>query len=717
MIGVEKELGMPLRITLPGGRMVYQSPTWPHSDDPEKHITATHVHPGADGISVFHVTVIRNLTDYWRQLERLRDTSMAVALVVTLTLVLVVVWFIKKTTLTPLQSLGRHLRSITADQSSLGKTIEISGNKDVQELANGYNVMTGRLKALYDELQRTNDELQAEVRERERAEVQLKINRDHLEELVEQRTADLAVARDAALRASQAKSRFLANMSHELRTPLNAIIGYSEMVLESEAMDSDEQAREDVDRIHTSGKHLLSLINDILDISKIEAGKMNLELADFDIEELIHSVTATTKPIIEQNRNELVVEYAEDVGVMHADGTKLRQALLNLLSNAAKFTEEGKIFLSVKRIEQMGQEYVVFTVKDTGIGLSGEEVQNIFQAFNQADTTTTRKYGGTGLGLTITSHYCQMMGGEITVTGTPGRGAEFNMYIPAQVKPLSPFEQDISLEDKTHDPEALRKTPGEARKGEERRRYVSKVLVIDEDAAVRDRLQKALNGNGYHVINAESAASGLGQVLSEKPDVIILDMLLKETDGWDVLSELKQNPLTQNIPVILMSIIEDQNMGFVLGALNYLPKPVDQRRLFSMVSRCVRRKNIAPILVLEEENPLREGIVRILDEEGWQAIEARTPAEAIDEIKRQIPSLIIHDLLTKGMDGYEFLSQLRGHEDWRHIPHITITALDLTPLDRQRLRQSVERVLLHTHQSCAHTIERVLDELDHCVGE
>lgn len=434
LIAIERDLGMPVKIKLFAGKLMYESTDWPAEESTESVIIATHVHKAGSGKSAFTVAVVRDIKEYQQQLRSTSNTLMLSASIVTLIAAGLMLWFVHRTTLTPLHALRSHLDHLRRDSSILGEQVQIKGNFEVMELASGFNDMTKKLRQSYDEIRQTNDDLKAEVNERINAEQQLKLNQDHLEELVEMRTADLAIARDAALNASESKSQFLANMSHELRTPLNAIIGYSEMMIEDSKANRDGRMVEDLSRVHKSGLHLLSLINDILDLSKVEAGKVELIVAEFNIKELIDDIINTITPSIERNRNNLVVECPDDIGVMRADAMKIRQSLLNLLSNAAKFTEAGTITCRVKRILAAGEEKIEFVVSDTGIGIPEEELKQIFKPFSQADDSMTRKYGGTGLGLAITQRFCWMMGGEVTVESVPGKGSLFRIVLPAEVE-------------------------------------------------------------------------------------------------------------------------------------------------------------------------------------------------------------------------------------------------------------------------------------------
>ncbi|HEX3210628.1 MAG TPA: ATP-binding protein, partial [Geminicoccaceae bacterium] len=328
----------------------------------------------------------------------------------------------------------------------------------------------------------------AEQKTSEIYEANLRLQRlnDRLEELVRQRTGELAAARDEAVQASQAKSDFLASMSHELRTPLNAIIGYSEMLLEQAEDAGAEGLKPDLEKIRGAGKHLLSLINDILDLSKIEAGKMDIFVEEFDVATMLAEVEAVTRPLIAKNANTFEVRLAPDIGTMRSDQTKVRQNLFNLISNAAKFTDQGRITLDVRRLPgEAGGEWLEFRVSDTGIGMTPAQIAKLFEAFGQADASTARNYGGTGLGLAITKHFCRMLGGEVTVESEHGRGSSFTIRLPArQEERAGHWGQGAAAE-----------VVGAGMPA----RRTGTVLVIDDEPAVHALFERELAGRGYRV--------------------------------------------------------------------------------------------------------------------------------------------------------------------------------------------------------------------------
>ncbi len=532
-----------------------------------------------------------------------------------------------------------------------------------------------------------------DVTERKRFEQSLQESNLELENAIE----GAAKAKEAAETANKTKSLFLANMSHELRTPLNAILGYSEMLQEEAADQELEEFVPDLQKIHSAGKHLLALINDILDLSKIEAGKMELFLETFDIARMIDEVESTVKPMVAKNANALGIQRAPNLGAMHADQIKVRQGLFNLLSNAAKFTHEGTITLDAERQKMDGREWIVFRVTDTGIGLSSEQIVKLFQDFTQADASTTRKFGGTGLGLALTRRFCQMMGGDVTVQSVAGEGSTFTIKIPAIVGETKPATDELAGVVASPDENGAEAPPA------------SCVLVIDDDPVQRDLMQRFLGKEGFCVRTAEGGEAGLRMARQLKPVAITLDVMMPDMDGWSVLSQLKADAMLRDIPVIMVTMVDDPERGFTLGAAEYATKPVDRQHLSQTLKKYTCANPPCPVLIVEDDRATRALTRAILEREGWKVSEAPNGRVALEQMERERPTLILLDLVMPEMDGFEFADLVREHPEWSTIPIVVLTGKDLSEQERERLSGSVETILLKAGDSREALLDQVRD--------
>jgi CheY-like chemotaxis protein len=474
---------------------------------------------------------------------------------------------------------------------------------------------------------------------------------------------------------------------------MNAIIGYSEM-LQEEAEDlGQKNFVPDLQKIHGAGKHLLGLINDILDLSKVEAGKMTLYVEEFDVAKLVNEVATTVQPLVAKNGNRLEVNCPADIGAMRADITKVRQTLFNLLSNASKFTERGVIKLEVEKVARRPvisnqpatavstdrpniDSLITFRVSDTGIGMTPEQMSKLFEAFTQADASTTRKFGGTGLGLAISRKFCRLMGGDIAVESEAGKGSIFTVTLPAQVA-ASPQATDAQTTRPIQQPAGAGPV----------------VLVIDDDATVLDLMQRSLAKDGYRVELALDGRTGLEMAKRLKPAVITLDVMMPSMDGWAVLTALKADPITAEIPVVMLTVVDDKNMGFALGAADYFTKPIDWQRLTAVLHKYHKPAANQTVLLIEDDERTREMLRRTLQKEGWQIREAANGRLGLEQLGQGAPGLILLDLMMPEMDGFTFMQELRKRSDCRHTPVIVITAKDLTGEDRRRLSGDVARIL------------------------
>jgi signal transduction histidine kinase/CheY-like chemotaxis protein len=530
-------------------------------------------------------------------------------------------------------------------------------------------------------------ETMTDMREANRALVESERN---LERKVEERTADLsqsqrdlALSRDEALAANRAKSVFLASMSHELRTPLNAVIGYAELLAEEAEDAGHDNYLKDLGRILDSGQHLLRLINDVLDLSKIEAGKIELFAESINVAALVTQVADAVKPLISTNDNQLEILEMDETVIMYSDVTRIRQILFNLLSNAAKFTTRGSIQLGSSCNRELGT--VTFTVADNGIGMTDKQIEGIFDSFSQADASTTRDYGGTGLGLTITRRFCRMLGGEVSVTSAPGKGAEFCVVLPINLP-------DKALPQPTES--AASKTSTEpVNNNVQRRDGKALVLIVDDDPAACDLMSRYLVKEGFAVVTANRGEECLRLAEELRPDVITLDVQMPEMDGWTVLSRLKSSKELGAIPVVLVTILDESNLGYTLGAADYINKPIDRGALAALLRQYVDTATSNAVLILDDHDETRALLRRNVENAGFRAVEATDGLEGLERLNEVEPAIILLDLMMPRMNGFEFLEALRGQARWRSIPVIVITSKDLSQEEWRKLNQVAQKVL------------------------
>jgi CheY-like chemotaxis protein len=450
-----------------------------------------------------------------------------------------------------------------------------------------------------------------------------------------------------------------------LRTPLNAIIGYSEILQEDATDGGQEHFITDLKKIEGAGRHLLGLINDILDLSKVEAGKMEVFIEEVDIPSLLEEVGAIIRPLVAKSGNTLELRVAPEVGSIRTDRTKVKQCLLNVLSNASKFTQNGKLTLAIERTDRAT---VQMTISDTGIGMSPEQLGRLFQAFSQADASTTKKFGGTGLGLAITRHFCRLLGGDISATSRVGDGSTFKIVISDQA--AGPPR-----------PAALSELSAESTPNSNDDSVSITVLVVDDDAASRDLLTTSLRREGYRTVQARGGDEALELALKLRPDAITLDVLMPKTDGWAVLSALKAHPELCDIPVIMVTVAPDRGIGLSLGAAEVMTKPVDRAELTALLRHLLSRDG--PILLVEDDLATRETVRSTIEKMGLTVAEVTNGRLALSWLaENPAPALILLDLMMPEMDGFEFLDTFNSRADWRHVPVVVITAKQLTAAER-----------------------------------
>jgi len=481
----------------------------------------------------------------------------------------------------------------------------------------------------------------------------------------------VAARHRAAERANEVKSAFLASMSHELRTPLNAVIGYSQMLQEEAEAGGRKSDLQDLQKIETAGKHLLELINAILEMSKIEAGKVEVSATPFVVRDILDDVLELVQPLAQKNGNSLELIVAPGVGRMHSDSMKIRQCLINLLSNAVKFTANGTIKLRVERVLDVNRPYVRFAVSDTGPGIQPNELSLLFEPFHQLESSTVRSKGqGTGLGLAITRRLSRMMGGDTLVDSEVGRGTTFTLSLPEEMTPGS---------------------LAAVRAAEKPTKPV--VLVIDDDVAIHDMVRRLLEKQPLHVVTARNGDEGLRLARELKPRVITLDIVMDGADGWEILRRLKNDADLASIPVVLLSVLDAQGDPRGFMASEVLSKPIDVENLSGAILRHATSGRAHSALIVDDNSDSRSLIRKPLERLGWDIHEASDGAEALEKCGRLKPGLVLLDLMMPNVDGFEFLSRLRAAESGNQTPVLVVTAMDLNASQRERLRQQAAAVV------------------------
>jgi CheY-like chemotaxis protein len=443
------------------------------------------------------------------------------------------------------------------------------------------------------------------------------------------------------------------------------------------------------------------MLRDGVALGVLALTRSEVRLEPFALGPLIANVVKTIEPLAAKNANQVAVQCDAEIGTMHADQMRLRQALLNLLSNANKFTDHGTITIDARQKQEDGRDWITISVTDTGIGMTAEQMGKLFQEFSQADASTTRKFGGTGLGLAISKRFCQMMGGDITVESAPGRGSTFTIRLPRMAQSDEALVIEARGETRAQPAHSIQEQAEEPL-----------ILVVDDDATVRELVQRHLERSGFAVVTARGGQEGLRLVRELRPAAVTLDIVMPDLDGWTVLAAIKGDPALASTPVVLMSIVDQKNRGYALGAADYLVKPVDRTKLVETLTHICGATS-GKVLLVDDDEVVRRSVRQALEPIGWQVTEAENGQVAVESLAATRPDVIILDLMMPKMDGFEFLDELRSQPDWQDIPVVVITAKDLTDEERDRLNGGVGRIIQKSDRD--EMLRQLSRELAKCV--
>lgn len=569
----------------------------------------------------------------------------------------IIISFLFSATITrPIAELVYATEKISEGQ--LSYEAKIYSDDEIGILAKSFNKMTKDLKYHTDALESLTSSLEDKVKERTN---ELELMNEKLQE------SNIKIKESDRL-----KSEFLTRMSHELRTPLNAILGFSGILLSGIEGDLSEPVKDDVKRIENSGKHLLNLINNILDLSKIESGKMELHKEYVDIKDIIQEVISTTVSLVKEKGLDIKEEIDQDIPLIFVDKTRISQVIMNLISNAIKFTEAGYITVQARNREKE----ILLSISDTGIGIAEENIKKVFEEFSELAGVSGRYISSTGLGMAISKKFIEMHGGNIWVESIVGEGSTFHFTIPLAEQKI----EDKAIEEEK---DIYEEGPAVTTK-------LKTVLIVDDDPQVVSLYNRYLEKEGYKTIDVQLPEKVLETAKTVIPDVIILDILMPQRSGWEIIEELKKSPVTNKIPVIICSIVDEKNRGFALGATAYLIKPITKGELITVLNKIEQKmKNI--LIVDDNENDVKL-IGKMLQPEGYQIYSAYSGEEGIKKIKAMPPDLIILDLMMPRVDGFAVIEELRSHKSLRHIPVIIITAKGLSEANIGEFQDNVKKL-------------------------
>src|SRR5579862_3971974 len=585
-----------------------------------------------------------------------------VVLLVSLLAALLVSSIFRRSIAEPIVHLAEVAGAISHDKNYSIRATPIPHHGELSLLIDAFNEMLTQIDQSARELRNARDGLEHRVQERT-AELQT------AKDVLEAYSQNLLRAKEELERAAKFKDQFLSTMSHELRTPLNAVLGFSDLLTEERYGPLNERQQRYVKHIHTGGKHLLTLINDILDLSKIEAGRLQLAIDSVPLSTSFSEVIDTMRPLADKKSHMLVHRALPGLSV-RADGTRLKQILMNLIGNAVKFTPEGgKIELAARRTG----DFVRVEVRDSGPGIPPEEQQRIFDAFYRL-RRSEKAAEGTGLGLAITQRLVQLHGGELGVESEVGHGSCFHFTLPVV-------------------PTYVAEGPGAPEAGAGRSLAGSRILVVEDDSSAAQLLETQLTSAGYVVTVCREPQRALEMAAELQPSAITIDIVMKPINGWELLSNLKSDPRTAQIPVIVVTIVDQPSTGALLGADEYIVKPVDKATLLGAVTRCLSRPGVASgrsILVIEDDEPTREFIAELLSKNGFAVRTAADGGQAQSQVEAAMPELVILDLILPDVSGFQLLAEWRRDPRSANLPVFVLTSKDLTSHEREYLRANSE---------------------------
>ena len=588
-----------------------------------------------------------------------------IVLAVCLVTALLVSSIIRRSVANPIIQLAEAARAVSREKNYSVRAPRTQGSGELTILVDAFNEMLGQIQENEKELREARDDLELRVKERT-------LELENAKKEVEAFSFSILRAKDELERASNFKDQFLSTMSHELRTPLNAVLGFSELLTDERYGMLNEKQQRYVKHIHTGGKHLLSLINDILDLSKIEAGRLQLTIENVLVPISFAEVVDTMRPLADKKSQRLLQEAPSNLGV-RADATRFKQVLMNLIGNAIKFTPEaGEIRVLARRLNGV----VRIEVRDSGPGIPAEEQQRIFEAFYRIGESD-QKVEGTGLGLAITQRLVQLHGGELGIESQPGAGSCFYFTLPS-----------AEAVETRQTPSRIQETPT---------RETARILVIEDDRAAAHLLHSYLTSQGYEVVLCDQPGGALEMAAELQPSAITMDIIMKPVNGWELLSAFKSDPRTARIPVILVTIIDQPATGASLGADEYIVKPVKKSTLLAAIERClIQRKTTgrtASILVVEDDGPTREFVAELLSKQGYIVTAAVDGTEARSRVVASLPDLVILDLVLPGISGFQLLAEWRTNARTADVPVFVLTSKDLTPEQQEYVREHTELLL------------------------